>query len=59
LERESKSILEKLYNNSLTNFVATLYSSNAISEKELRELQEFIDKLQRGNEACLRPCFTI
>jgi len=48
LERESKSILEKLYNNSLTNFVATLYSSNAISEKELRELQEFIDKLQRG-----------
>jgi len=48
LERESKSMLEKLYNSSLTNFVATLYSSNAISEKELRELQEFIDKLQRG-----------
>jgi len=30
------------------NSWSSLYSSNAISEKELRELQEFIDKLQRG-----------
>jgi len=40
--------LEKLYNNSLTNFVASLYNSNAIAEDELKELQEFIKELTRG-----------
>jgi len=48
LEKESKSILEKLYNNSLTSFVASLYNSNAIAEDELKELQEFIEELTRG-----------
>jgi predicted transcriptional regulator len=47
LEREGKSILEKLYNNSLTNFVASLYSSNAISEEELAELKQYIDELTK------------
>jgi predicted transcriptional regulator len=32
LESESKSILEKLYGNSLTTFVSALYKSKAINE---------------------------
>lgn len=48
LESESKSILEKLYGNSLTNFVTALYKSNAISEDDISELQEFIDKTAKG-----------
>ena len=48
LENESKTFLEKLYGNSLTTFVTSLYKSNAISEKDLTELQQFIDKAAKG-----------
>ncbi|WFR55118.1 BlaI/MecI/CopY family transcriptional regulator [Anaerocolumna sp. AGMB13025] len=44
LESESKSILEKLYGNSLTTFVSALYKSKAINEDDISELREFIDK---------------
>ena len=44
LENESKTFLAKLYGNSLTTFVTSLYKSNAISVKDLIELQQFIDK---------------
>ncbi len=48
LESESKSILEKLYGNSLTNFVNALYKSKAISEDDIIELRQFIDKASKG-----------
>lgn len=48
LENESKTFLAKLYGNSLTTFVTSLYESNAISDKDLTELQEFIDKATKG-----------
>ena len=48
LESESKSFLKKLYGNSLTTFVSTLYKSNAINDDDLLELQEFIDKAAKG-----------
>ena len=48
LENESKSILEKLYGNSLTNFVTALYKSKAISEEDITELRLFIDKASKG-----------
>lgn len=48
LERESKSILEKLYNNSLTSFVTALYESNSVSEEELIALKEYIEELTKG-----------
>ncbi len=44
LESAGKSFLEKLYGNSLTTFVASLYKSNAISEEDLEELRQFIDR---------------
>ncbi|WP_027400233.1 BlaI/MecI/CopY family transcriptional regulator [Anaerovorax odorimutans] len=44
LESESKSFLEKMYGNSLTAFVSSLYKSKSISAKDLAELREFIDK---------------
>lgn len=43
LERESKTFLRKLYGNSITAFVSSLYDSNAIGEDDLRELRVFID----------------
>lgn len=48
LESESKTFLEKLYGNSLTTFVSSLYQSNSISEKDLAELRQFIDEATKG-----------
>lgn len=44
LGNESRTILEKLYGNSLTTFVASLYRSNTISGDDLEELRRFIDQ---------------
>lgn len=43
---ESKSFLEKLYNNSIQNMVATLYDNRALKSSDVEELREFLDKLE-------------
>ena len=43
LQEESKSVLEKMYNNSITNFMVALYSGKKPSKKQLNELQDLID----------------
>jgi BlaI family penicillinase repressor len=48
LENEGKSFLEKLYGNSLTTFVSSLYNSNAVSDSDLEELRQFIEKATKG-----------
>lgn len=42
----SRHFLEKLYNNSLQNMVATLYSSKAIKNSDVEELRNFLDELE-------------
>ncbi|WP_159881443.1 BlaI/MecI/CopY family transcriptional regulator [Paenibacillus puerhi] len=44
LKHESKSILQRLYGNSLKSFVASLYDSQAVSKDELEELRKFIEE---------------
>ncbi len=44
--KESKNFLEKLYNNSLQNMVATLYSNKAIKDSDVNELRKFLDDLE-------------
>ena len=44
LKVESKNFLKKLHNNSLTSFVATLYSVNDISKDDLEDLKKFIEE---------------
>lgn len=44
--KESKSFLEKLYNNSIQNMVATLYSNKAINDSDMNELRKFLDDLE-------------
>lgn len=44
-EQEGKSILEKLYGNSLKDFVAALYQGRQIEDRELKELEDFLKKL--------------
>lgn len=42
----SRNFLEKLYNNSIQNMVATLYSNKAIKDSDLEELRIFLNKLE-------------
>lgn len=42
----SKHFLEKLYNNSIQNMIATLYSSKALKSSDLEELRHFLDELE-------------
>lgn len=44
--KESKNFLEKLYNNSIQNMVATLYSNKAINDSDMNELRKFLDDLE-------------
>lgn len=46
-EKEGRSILEKLYGNSLENLVAALYNGKAIDQRDLAELRRFLDKMER------------
>ena len=44
--KESKSFLETLYNNSIQNMFATLYSNKAINDSDMNELRKFLDDLE-------------
>lgn len=45
-KRESRSILEKLYGNSLKRFTAALYDGGALSREDLAELRAFLNGLE-------------
>ncbi|MDE7185576.1 MAG: BlaI/MecI/CopY family transcriptional regulator, partial [Lachnospiraceae bacterium] len=42
---ESKNFLEKLYDNSVQNLVASLYGSKIIKDSDLKELRSFLDTI--------------
>lgn len=42
----SKHFLEKMYNNSIRNMIATLYSNKAIKDSDVEELRNFLDQLE-------------
>ena len=42
----SRNLLEKLYNNSIQNMVATLYDNKAIEMADVEELRRYLDELE-------------
>lgn len=44
-QKESKTMLEKFFGNSVKNFVAQLNESKAVNEAEIQELRDFLDSL--------------
>ncbi len=42
----SRHFLEKLYNNSIQNMIATLYSHKEIKDSDIEELRSFLDQLE-------------
>lgn len=45
--REGKRFLEKLYNNSIRELVATLYSNKVLKDSDMQELRNFLDGLEQ------------
>lgn len=43
LKEAGKSVLDRMFGNSLTNFVAALYDGEEMDEKEIESLRSFID----------------
>lgn len=48
--QESKTFLEKLYGNSLQSLVTNLYSNKVIDQGDIKELQEYLKRLEEGNK---------
>ncbi len=48
--RAGKQFLEKIYNNSIQNMVASLYSHKMLEESDLSQLRDYLDELERENE---------
>lgn len=46
----SRHFLEKLYNNSIQNMVATLYDNKEIRKTDIEELRKFLDELEDKNQ---------
>lgn len=46
-QQESESVLEKLFDNSLSKFVTSLYQGRQISQDKLKELEELIQELEK------------
>ena len=49
LQRESRSILQKLYRNSLKNFVTALYDGDALTQQDMDDLAVFLE--EKGRQA--------
>ena len=47
-KREGKTVLKKLYGNSLKRFAAALYDGGALGREELDELRAYLDELEEA-----------
>lgn len=47
MQKESKVILKKLYNNSVKNFLASLYDGDNLSEEDLHELVVYLEEKRK------------
>ncbi len=44
LQRESRNILQRLYQNSLKNFVTALYDGEGLSSQDIEDLRAFVEE---------------
>ena len=50
LQKESRNILQRMYQNSVKNFMAALYDGDGLSEGEIQELKDFIEEKSAGKD---------
>lgn len=49
LDRQSQSLISKLYDDSVQNFIAGLYQNDALSIEDLRELKNYLEVILEEN----------
>ena len=47
IQAESRSILKRIYRNSVRNFIAALYDGDSLSDEELKELEDYISEKRK------------
>lgn len=50
MQKESRNILKRLYQNSAKNFLAALYDGDSLSEEDLKELEAYITEKRRQQD---------
>ena len=50
LQKESRNILQRMYQNSVKNSVTALYDGDGLSDRELQELKDFIEEKSAGKD---------
>lgn len=50
LSREGKSILQKLFQGSLKNFLLSVTEQDGLGENEINELQQYLNELRKGQD---------
>lgn len=50
IDRKGKSLLEKLYDDSLQHFVAGLYESDSLTKEDIIELRDYLDSILKEEE---------
>lgn len=50
LQKESRNILQRMYQNSVKNFMTALYDGDGLSDRELQELKDFIEEKSAGRD---------
>ena len=45
INRQSQNIINRLYDDSVQNFIAGLYQNNALSKQDLQELKAYLEEL--------------
>lgn len=48
--KEGRNFLERLYDNSIQNLVASLYGNKVLSDSDITELRSFLDDMQKTGE---------
>lgn len=46
--KEGRNFLERLYDNSIQNLVASLYGNKVLSDSDITELRSFLDDMQKA-----------
>ena len=49
LDRQSQSLISKLYDDSVQNFIAGLYQNHALSKQDLQELKNYLEVILEEN----------
>ena len=50
LQKESRNILQRMYQNSVKNFMTALYDGDGLSDREIQELKDFIEEKSAGKD---------